>query len=126
MLGWHIRVERPEIALDGSEDRRLAALGGHRDRLWAALDDPTWSRSTLAVWETGLGGLEFIDPLIEAGTAISVSAGGYPNVYLALAGALSETVPTNPRLGSRQPDLAADLMECGPSEWLLVIAWDLS
>jgi hypothetical protein len=61
MLGWHISVYRQKV-------------GG--------LSTPKGQR--LAVWQTGLGGLDWLDELVKAGKAINLGEnGGYPCRYTA-------------------------------------------
>jgi hypothetical protein len=42
-------------------------------------DPPEGAR--LAVWQTGLGGLDWLNELVKAGKAIDLGGNGYPNRY---------------------------------------------
>jgi hypothetical protein len=80
VVGWDISIMRPEVALDGPKDGRLAppkVRGGYPDGVGRF--------SMLASWETHMFGLEFLDPMPESGTAVDLWGDGYPNVYAALA-----------------------------------------
>jgi hypothetical protein len=125
MLGWHISVYRQE---DGGA---AAATAGS-------------SRGTrLAVWQTGLHGLEWLDELVKSGKAINLGGNGYPLRYTATAEVLV------PRIIEKPPEArtpwtsgAGDILtdkwegktvidcaaadECRSEEWLLVEAWDES
>jgi hypothetical protein len=35
-----------------------------------------------STWQTGLGGIDWLDPLVSSGRAASMSHGGYPETYL--------------------------------------------
>jgi hypothetical protein len=132
VLGWHISILRPEVALDGPDDKRLAPPKGAHRYPDGTLSYPDWvgRLSTLAKWESSWHGLDFIDPLLKSRTAVWLWGNGYPNVYVALAGPLSGAEPTDFSYGSSEPDSQPDLPTalgvCDPDEWLLIIAWDLS
>ena len=125
MLGWHISVFR-QTGGGSSPATRDAAQG-----------------TRLAVWQTGHGGLRWLDELVKADQAVAYGGNGYPNHYTAQAKYLIHRVVVGPpeanavwRCG---PDdiltsrwagrtvidqTAADA--CAPDEWLLVEAWDES
>jgi hypothetical protein len=125
MLGWHISVFRQQ---DGG-----AAP--------AAMDSAKSAR--LAVWQTGVDGLTWIQELVDAGKAIALGGNGYPSRYTATAEHLVSRIVDQPP-GARQNWLfdagdiltdkwegktvvdAAAASECPPDEWLLVEAWDES
>ena len=67
MIGWWIVVaaQTPEERDDPAADRRAAIL---------------------ATWEIGLGGLDWLHTLVDAGKAEQSSFSGYPNRYTAKAG----------------------------------------
>ena len=65
MLGWHVSIYRQT---DG---------GGSP----AAAGSPTGDR--LAAWQTGLGGIDWIDELVKNGKAINLGGNGYPYHYTA-------------------------------------------
>ena len=96
----------------------------------------------IAVWQSGVSGLRWIDEIVESGAAIAVSTQGYPSVFCAKA------LDVLPRLDS-PPDAneiwlsgpddilgvgwagrtAIDpgaVAACAPDEWLLIEAWDES
>jgi hypothetical protein len=62
-LGWHISVYRQQT--DGSA---RATFGGPRS-------------TRLAVWQTGLGGLDWFNELVKAQKAIDLGGNGYPMGY---------------------------------------------
>src|SRR5689334_11844949 len=71
MLGWHISVYRQK---DGGLSPATAE---------------TLHGSRLAVWQTGLGGLDWLDELVETHKAVSLGEnGGYPCRYTATADCL--------------------------------------
>lgn len=125
MLGWLISVFRQTDS--GSSPARADSGEGAR----------------LAVWQTGLGGLDWLDELVKRGHAIDLGGDGYPLRYTARAEHLipriaggppearqtwmsgPEDIITDQWAGKTVIDrTAADA--CGPDEWLLVVAWDES
>jgi hypothetical protein len=125
MLGWNIGVFR---TMDSPEDP-------------ATVDSKEGAR--LAVWQTGKGGLRWIDELVQTGSAIDLGGNGYPNRYTARADHLIPRIVEGPPdayttwvhgvediigpgwAGRTVIDTAA-IAQCGPDEWLLVEAWDES
>ena len=124
-LGWHISVYRQQN--DGSTPASFGAPAGTR----------------LAVWQTGLGGLDWLDDLVTQGKALGLGGNGYPIEYTAMA---ADIVP---RLGDEPPGAKAawtvdewDILlpgwlgrttkdmqamdACRSDEWLLIRAWDES
>ena len=95
----------------------------------------------LAVWQTGLRGLEWIDDLVKVADAIYLGGNGGPSQYTArarhLLPALSPVPPhsrdvwlhdhddilTDRWIGKTFIDPQA-IDECSADEWLLVVAWD--
>ena len=75
-LGWDVSVYRQT---DGGTSPAIA-------------ESPEDTR--LAVWQTGLGGLDWFDELVKAGKAIDVGGDGYPCRYTAMAANLG---PADPR-----------------------------
>lgn len=119
MLGWMVLVWR---AGDG-----------------AAMDQ----EPALARWETGVGGLHWLDSLVEADLAKALGGNGYPLRFQVRADVFSRTIggglPANdsPQVvgddyvlpagynGTLSLD-AERLARCPADEWLVVEAWDLS
>jgi len=67
MLGWHISVFRQVDG--GTSPAREGAEEGAR----------------LAVWQADVGGLRWLDALVEAGQAVNLGGNGYPSYYTAQA-----------------------------------------
>lgn len=125
MLGWHISVYRQR---DGGVTPAIPK-------------SPEGRR--LAVWQTGLGGLDWLNELVKAGKAIDLGGDGYPCRYTAIAEYLIPRIADMPP-GARAnwlreaSDVITDQWEgktvvdgaavsqCRPDEWLLVEAWDES
>lgn len=125
MLGWHISVYRQT---DGGA-------------LPATKESAEGTR--LAVWQTGLGGLDWLDELVKAGRAVYLGGNGYPFRYTATAGHLIPRVVDEPPGAHRvwvhdSDDILTEKWEgrtvidhaaaaaCQTEEWLLVEAWDES
>lgn len=125
-LGWHISVYRQQN--DGSAPASFGAAHGTR----------------LAVWQTWLGGLNWLDDLVRQQKAINTGCnGGYPIEYTATARHIIPRLRENPPeakavwtcdagdiltpewLGKTTKDLQA-MDACHPDEWLLIQAWDES
>jgi hypothetical protein len=97
----------------------------------------------VAVWQTGLGGLDWLDDLVKAGKAIDLGGNGYPNRYTAMVEYLVPMIVDGPPR-ARTPWVSGDsdiltakwegktvvdravAAQCRPDEWLLVVAWDES
>jgi hypothetical protein len=126
MLGWWIGVFRQPH-------------GGHAP---ASFDTVKGIR--LAVWQTGLGGLDWLDELAKDGRAIALGGDGYPIRFTAQCEQLLpriENGPPNARAvwlsdptdiidydkwpGRTTIDREA-IADCSPDEWLLVEARDES
>jgi hypothetical protein len=125
MLGWHISIYR---LTDGG-------------LLPATPESPSGTR--LAVWQTGLNGLDWIAALVPAKQAVCLGGNGYPVRYSALAKNLLPQLIDGPPAAnqvwiSEKDDILTEKWEgktvidnlavaaCQPSEWLLVEAWDKS
>ncbi len=125
MLGWMISVHRQ---LDGGSTQ-------------AQPDCPVGD--ALAIWQTGLGGVEWLDDLVKQGSAIDLGGNGYPTWYTAKAKHLLPFISANPPLarntwvyepndvllpawhGKTKIDSSAIAL-CRDDEWLVVEAWDES
>ncbi|HMG86731.1 MAG TPA: hypothetical protein VK574_13455 [Terracidiphilus sp.] len=125
MLGWHISVYKQK---DGGESP-------------AAFATPEGTR--VAVWQTGIGGLDWLNELVKAGKAVDLGGNGYPCRYTAPAQHLMSAIADSPPMArdnwlSGAGDLITNKWEgktvvdgdavtiCRPDEWLLVEAWDES
>jgi hypothetical protein len=124
MLGWHISVYRQ-------------ADGGRKPATSAS------SRAArLAVWQTGVGDLDWLEELVRSGEAIGLGGSGYPCWYTAKALAiLNRALPSPPGARSAWASDPGDILTDGweghtviddtavqstsPDEWLL-IEWDES
>lgn len=125
MLGWNIGVYR--MTLTENAPSGEGATGGVR----------------LAVWQTGLGGLDWITGLVEADQAVDLGGDGYPNRFKARARHVLPVLLSGPPaakavwsvgpedlllpgwVGSTTIDKQA-MDQCDPDEWLLIEAWDES
>ncbi len=145
MLGWLISVSRcgSRILRDGRGDADamrslLIETTGSAD-----VPESTDADPRIATWQTGLGDLEWLDPLLSSGRALSTSRGGYPETYLipcrSFMARLDDGLPDErPKWGTDPGDILSDrwlgrttidtdtLTRCDPDEWLLVEAWDES
>jgi hypothetical protein len=125
MLGWHISVYRQTD--EGASPAVFDSTEGPR----------------LAVWQTGLGGLEWLEDLVKAGNAVDLGGTGYPLRYTATARYLVPRLLDGPpeahetwvlrvgesAVGARAGRTVIDhdvVTACRPDEWLIVEAWDES
>ena len=125
MLGWHISVYQQR---DGGSSP-------------AAFDSAQGKR--LAVWQTGLGGLDWLNELVKAGKAIDLGGNGYPCRYTATAANLLPRFIQGPPAAREHwvcepTDIITDKWEgktvidhfaaaqSQGDEWLIVEAWDES
>jgi len=125
MLGWNISVYRQDG--DGSSPATAESVAGVR----------------LAVWQTGLEGLNWIEELVKAGKVISLGGDGYPCRYTATAENLVSQIIDEPPMAKGvwacgENDIITEQWEgqteinrtiaaaCLPDEWLLIEAWDES
>jgi|SRR5215831_15615161 len=125
MLGWCISVYRH----NGGGRSPATSTSGEGKRL--------------AVWQTGLGGLDWLNDLVEAGNAIDLGGDGYPCRYTATAVHLIPPILNGPSKARSTwvygvSDVLTDTWagktvidrdaaaECRDDEWLLVEAWDES
>lgn len=126
MLGWHISLYR--LATPQAGPATFDAERGER----------------LAVWQTGLDGLDWIDRLVADGVAVNLGGNGYPYRFTArvrdLGGPVRNGPPEARQTWSSGPGDIIDfskwpgrttidekaLAKCPSSEWVLVEAWDES
>jgi hypothetical protein len=125
MLGWHISVYRQTN--DGQSPAEAGSEHGAR----------------LAVWQSEVGGLQWLDALVKTGEAINLGGNGYPFHYTAQAEHLISTIVDGPPAARQtwlngQDDVVtsqwdgktiidhAAANDCRSGEWLLIEAWDES
>jgi hypothetical protein len=124
MLGWHVSVYKQKEGGD----------------LPATAASPEGTR--LAVWQTGLNGLDWLDELVKTGKAIHLGGNGYPRRYTATAEYIVPRIEQPPLARTDWSYAAGDILtgkwagktvvdlvaaaECHLDEWLLVEAWDES
>jgi hypothetical protein len=144
MLGWNIGVytvvvrntsDAPALQVHPStRGWTIAQVDGLRDRLVQG--------DRIAVWQSGIGGLRWIDELVEAGAAIAERTNGYPSVFYAKAvdvvPLLDSPPDARPVWNSGPDDILTEAWAgrtvvdhdaaaaCTPDEWLLIEAWDES
>jgi hypothetical protein len=124
-LGWNIGVYRQQNG--GSTPASAGAPHGDR----------------LAIWQTGLGGLDWLDDLVKQQKAIRLGGNGYPTEYTAMADEILPMLRGEPPrakkrwtfdegdvilpgwLGKITKDVDA-MHACRPDEWLVIQAWDES
>jgi hypothetical protein len=121
-LGWHISVYRQRN--DGSAPAEFKSAEG----------------ALLAVWQTGIGGLQWIDDLVNQKQAISLGGDGYPYRYTAIAKYIIPRIRDDqppqakpfwtfdkgdiitPRWHGKTTKDAGAMDACHPDEWLLIEA----
>ena len=125
MLGWHISIYHQ----------------ADKGTLPATSTSPKGKR--LAVWQTGLGGLDWIDELVKERKAIDLGGNGYPSRYTAIAEHLISHIVDGPPLAKKiwssdEGDILtekwegrtvvdqAEVKNCRPDEWLMVEVFDES
>lgn len=126
VLGWHVSVFRQ--------------VGGGGDPAGA----DAWAKGArVAVWQTRLGGLSWIEGLVTQDRAIDLGGNGYPNRSTARARDLLPPIETGPPEANRhwRVDAGDVLTEgwegstvvdravaraCRPDEWLMAEVWDES
>lgn len=125
MIGWNISIHRQNDG--GDHPASFNSLYGH----------------SLAVWQTGLRGCEWLDDLVQRSRAVDLGGNGYPSRYTSKA---KEIVP----MLVPKPPFARDvwhydpgdiltekwhgktfmdhqgLAKCASEEWLLIEVWDES
>ncbi len=111
MLGWHIIVFRQDNS--GVSPATFTSKEGSR----------------LAVWQTGLHGLNWIDELVKEAKAVDLGGNGYPLRYTAKSEHLVSHILPEPPLARATWRTVIDplvVSQCRPDEWLLIEAWDES
>ncbi len=125
MIGWWI-----VIAAQTPQERDAAATENRR-------------AATLAQWEVGPGGLDWVAELVEAGKANQISEGGYPNRYAAKAGDVLLLLTSGPPAHTEPAIIGDDyvmsanwhgkvevhaekMAACAPDLLLTIDAWDQS
>lgn len=126
MIGWNISVYR-------------LAQGGAAPAAW-----DTEQGDRVAVWQTGLHGLDWLDALVTSGDATNLGGDGYPYRYTVRLSSLMGSIQQGPPHArdtwifeagdiidwSKWPGKTTVyedvLAKCEPDEWLMVVAWDES
>ena len=140
MLGWNIAVYR--LTEPPPSQTATEQLEEHLDQV-SALPVSEERGNRMAVWQTGIDGLRWLDELVGAGKAVSRMGSGYPSFYFARARDLAPQILQGPPCAnamwmSDPNDVLTSkwegktkvnrraLKRCGGDEWLLVEAWDES
>jgi len=125
MLGWNISVYKQDS--DGSLPATAESVTG----------------ICLAVWQTGLEGINWIEKLVKTGKVVSLGGSGYPSRYTATAENLIPQIIDKPPMANQvwtyeENDIITEQWEgqtvinrtdaaaCRPNEWLIIEAWDES
>jgi len=125
MLGWHISVFKKK-----------------NDKTSPAILNSTQG-ACIAIWQSGMSGLNWIWDLEKEGKAILLGGNGYPVWYTAEAQNLIPQIIAGPPMAenhwrSEASDILfpgwkgkteifhAEIVDCLPDEWLIVEAWDES
>jgi len=125
VLGWHISVYRQPD-------------GGAAPATFESLEGPR-----LAVWQTDVWGLDWLDKLVKADKAVDLGGNGYPMRFTAPAKHILPRLVVDPPHAHAVWSLSVgdtvdsswagrtviddDLVAaCEPDEWLLIEAWDES
>lgn len=97
----------------------------------------------MAIWQTEIRGVHWLEELADAGNAIHLGGNGYPYRFTARASRLLPTVLEGPPYANsrwmyevgdiRGPDWEGRttldreaIARCDPNEWLIVEVWDES
>ena len=128
MLGWHISVYRQKDG-GGSPATAESAESGEGTRL--------------AVWQTGVDGLDWLRELVKEGKVVDLGGNGYPSLFTATAEVIVPRIVDTPPAARDQwlldaGDIVTDKWEgktvvdgavaaqCPAGEWLIVEVWDES
>jgi hypothetical protein len=144
MLGWHVSVYAV-VAGRTSDAPAPPDQPSTRGLSLAQMDslrDGFARGDRIAVWQADVGGLRWIDELVDSGAAIAARENGYPSVFYAKAVDVVSRLDAPP--GARPVWVAGpdDVLTekwagrtvvdhsaaaaCAPEEWLLIEAWDES
>ena len=144
MLGWHISVYTvvPQNTSVSTAQPDQPATRGLSLAEIDSLRDRFAEGARIAVWQSGIDGLRWIEDIVEAGAAIATKRNGYPSVFYAKALDVLPRLDSPP--GARDvwiygpDDILSDkwagktvvdqeaAAACAPDEWLLIKAWDES
>lgn len=96
----------------------------------------------IAVWQSGVGGLRWIEEIVESGAAIALRTNGYPSVFYVKALEVLPRLDSPPEVRTSWHAGPEDILDkhwagrtvidpeavaaCTPDEWLLIEAWDES
>jgi hypothetical protein len=124
MLGWLISIYRKKSRFTSPATAK--SVQGER----------------LAIWQSGMWGLRWIDELVKSGKSIQLQRGGYPNLYTGrseyILPRISDPPDVNVSWVCGPYDLVGDgwegrtvigataIARCDPDEWLIIQAWDES
>lgn len=125
MLGWNIAIYRQE----------------NNEITPATFESPVGQR--LAIWQTGLGGLDWIEGLVKEGKVTNLGGNGYPLRYTATVKNILPIIMSGPpsaktTWSSDEGDVLLSnwegktvldrpgIKKCNPDEWLLIEAFDES
>ena len=125
MLGWNIGIYKQKA--EGDAPPSFGAAHGQR----------------LAIWQTGLNGLDWIRQLVKEDKAISLGGNGYPLEFAAMTKHIRTLILDGPpsaketwthdpgdillpHWAGRTVKDVERLMGCAPEEWLIIEAWDES
>jgi hypothetical protein len=85
--------------------------------------------ATLATWDTGVGGLQWLETLAKIGKATQLRIGGYPTRFIARADDILQVLESGPPPGiwiSQKMTYPERIATCPPDRVLTIDAWDLS
>jgi hypothetical protein len=126
MLGWRVFVHRlpdKEHIVSAPDVTTLSVIhmsDAERAALFGLLKG---AGRRISEWSESAFGLRWIEPLLKDHRALALSQDGYPMAYIGLA---RDLIPVLLREGTITDVERKEFENCGPSDWLLVTAWDLS